>query len=273
MSRVDRYAVFGHPIGHSKSPRIHRLFAEQTGQSIAYTAQDVRPECFDTAVRVFRAGGGSGLNCTVPLKELAFRCAEHLTDRARLSGAVNTLWWDDGGSLHGDNTDGVGLLRDLTGNLHLELTGRRILILGAGGAARGILGPLLAQRPATLVIANRTVSRARELARRFSALGAVQACGFAELKGQRFDLVINATAASLENQLPPLPEDLLLPGGVCYDLMYSDQPTAFVRWGLAHGARLSVDGLGMLVEQAAEAFLRWRGVRPDTRPVIALLRS
>ncbi len=273
MNRIDHYAVFGHPIRHSKSPLIHRLFAEQTGQAIVYTAQDVGPECFDTALRAFRAGGGMGLNCTVPLKELAFRSAERLTERAELSGAVNTLWWDEADRLHGDNTDGVGLLRDLTVNLGLTLSGRRVLVLGAGGAARGILGPLLAQRPAVLVIANRTVSRAEELARRFAALGPVRACGFAELAGQRFDLILNATAASLADQLPPLPEDLLLPGGVCYDLMYGDRPTAFVRWGIAHGAGMSVDGLGMLVEQAAEAFLRWRGVRPDTGPVIARLRA
>lgn len=272
MPEPDRYAVFGHPIGHSKSPQIHRLFAEQTGEALVYTAQDVPPECFATALRTFRAGGGVGLNCTVPLKEHAFEAAQVLTERARLSGAVNTLWWNRDDVLHGDNTDGVGLVRDLTVNLEVALTGKRVLLLGAGGSARGVLGPLLAERPKEIVIANRTVSRAEELARRFAALGPVAACSFAALAGRRFDVVINATSASLQGELPPLPDDLLAPGAVCYDLMYADAPTAFVHWGLDHGAGLSVDGLGMLVEQAAEAFRIWRGVRPQTAPVIACLR-
>lgn len=268
----DRYAVFGHPIGHSKSPQIHALFAEQTGEEICYTAQDVPLECFQVAVRVFRAGGGKGVNLTVPLKEAGFHLAEELTPRARLAGAVNTLFWRDE-RLCGDNTDGIGLLRDLTVNLKLVLENRRILILGAGGAARGILGPLLAQRPACLVIANRTLSRAQELAAQFSALGPVRALGFPELAGLQFDLVLNATTASLQGALPPLPDDLIAPGGCGYDLMYADQPTAFVRWATEHGAELSMDGLGMLVEQAAEAFFLWRGVRPETAPVISSLRA
>lgn len=268
----DRYAVFGHPIGHSKSPRIHALFAEQTGEEIIYTAQDVPIECFEVAVRVFRAGGGKGVNLTVPLKEAGFRLAEELTPRARLAGAVNTLFWRDE-RLCGDNTDGIGLIRDLTVNLKLVLEGRRLLILGAGGAARGILGPLLEQRPACLWVANRTVSRAQELAAQFSALGPVRALGFQDLVGLQFNLVLNATSASLQRELPPLPDDLIAPSGCAYDLMYADQPTAFVRWSLEHGAGLSVDGLGMLVEQAAEAFFLWRGVRPATAPIIARLRA
>ncbi len=272
MTEPDRYAVFGHPIGHSKSPQIHRLFAEQTGEALVYTAQDVPPECFTTALRVFRAGGGAGLNCTVPLKALACEAAQVLSEQARLSGAVNTLWWDAEDLLHGDNTDGVGLVRDMTCNLGMALAGKHLLLLGAGGSARGILGPLLAERLAAVVIANRTVSRAEALAQRFAALGPVAACGFSDLAGARFDVVINATAASLHGEVPPLPDDLLAPGAVCYDLMYADEPTAFVRWGRDHGARLSVDGLGMLVEQAAEAFRIWRGVRPQTAPVIARLR-
>ncbi|GAB4355806.1 MAG: shikimate dehydrogenase [Methylohalobius crimeensis] len=267
----DTYAVFGHPIGHSKSPLIHTLFAQQTGENITYTAQDVPPECFEVGLRTFHAGGGKGLNCTVPLKESAFQAADELTSRAQQSEAVNTLVWRDD-KLHGDNTDGIGLLRDLTENLAIELSGRRLLVLGAGGAVRGILGPLLEQKPACLVIANRTVSRAQSLAARFAALGPVSAAGFPGLQGLRFDLILNATAAGLQGELPPLPDDLLVPDGDCYDLMYADKPTAFVRWGHDHGARLSVDGLGMLVEQAAEAFLVWRGVRPRTAPVIRRLR-
>ncbi|GAB6067352.1 shikimate dehydrogenase [Methylothermus subterraneus] len=269
---LDHYAVFGHPIGHSKSPAIHAQFADQTGQKIAYTACEVPPGCLEVAVKAFRAGGGQGLNLTVPLKELGFALAQELTPRARLAGAVNTLCWREE-RLLGDNTDGIGLIRDLTLNLKLTLTGRRVLILGAGGAARGILGPLLEQRPIQLALANRTLKRAQELAARFAALGEISVFGLADLAGHRFDLIINATSASLHGELPPLPDDLLIPGGACYDLMYAAQPTAFVRWGLEHGAALSVDGLGMLVEQAAEAFWLWRGVRPKTRPVIQTLRA
>jgi len=272
MTPSDHYAVFGHPISHSKSPRIHQLFARQLNDDIVYTAQDVRPECFEVAIRTFRAGGGKGLNCTVPLKEEAFRRADELSDRARLSGAVNTLMWRDE-HLFGDNTDGVGLLRDLTLNLGLSLEDRRILILGAGGAARGILGPILEQRPGEVVIANRTLSRARELARRFTSFGTITAVGFDQLEAKPFDLILNATAAGLKGEIPPLPDGLVARGGCCYDLMYGDQPTPFVRWGRAQGAKLSTDGLGMLVEQAAEAYLIWRGKRPDTRPIIALLRQ
>jgi shikimate dehydrogenase len=268
----DHYAVFGHPISHSKSPRIHALFAAQTQQEIVYTAQDVPPACFEVAVKTFRAGGGQGLNLTVPLKELGSQLAQELSPRARLAGAVNTLYWQED-RLLGDNTDGVGLIRDLTLNLKLTLAGRRVLILGAGGAARGILGPLLEQTPALLAIANRTSARAQELAARFADLGKISVLSFAELTGQRFDLIVNATSASLHGELPPLPDDLLTEGGCCYDLMYADAPTAFVRWGIEHGAALSTDGLGMLVEQAAEAFFLWRGVRPETAQVIRQLRA
>ncbi|MCX8049812.1 MAG: shikimate dehydrogenase [Methylohalobius sp.] len=269
---VDRYAVFGHPISHSKSPLIHALFAKQTGQKIAYTAQDVPPGCLEVAVRVFHAGGGRGLNLTLPLKELGYQLVQELTPRAQLAGSVNTIFWQDE-TLCGDNTDGVGLIRDLTANLGLTLTGKRILILGAGGAARGIVGPLLEQKPAFLVIANRTLARAQELGERFAVLGKISVTSFADLAGKHFDLILNATSASLHGELPPLPEGLIAKGGCCYDLMYADRPTAFVRWGLEHGAIISADGLGMLVEQAAEAFYIWRGVRPETAPVIWQLRA
>lgn len=273
MAHIDRYAVFGHPIGHSKSPRIHTLFAEQTAQNLIYTAEDVMPELFEPAVRDFFGTRGLGLNCTVPLKELAYRMADHRSERAERSKAVNTLALRPDGTIFGDNTDGVGLVRDLTVNLGLELAGRRILLLGAGGASRGVLGPLLELRPACLAVANRTAEKARQLAAEFGDLGPVTGSGFAELAGRSFELILNATAASLSGDLPDLPESILATGGVCYDLAYGREPTAFVRWGERQGAALSVDGIGMLVEQAAEAFYLWRGVRPDTRPVIDALEA
>jgi shikimate dehydrogenase len=269
----DRYAVFGHPIAHSKSPRIHTLFARQTAQHLVYEAQDVDLAGFSHAVGEFFRTGGRGLNCTVPLKEAAFRIAEEHSTRAARSRAVNTLMQREKGALYGDNTDGIGLLRDLEVNLGLDLHGRRVLLLGAGGAARGILAPLLETAPASLVIANRTLPKARQLAEEFAGLGNVVACGFADLAGHRFDLVLNSTAASLSGETPPLPDDLLSPGGGCYDLAYGMRPTPFVRWGQAHGASVSVDGIGMLVEQAAEAFLLWRGIRPATGPVIEVLKA
>lgn len=270
---IDHYAVFGHPIGHSKSPRIHRLFAEQTGQGIAYSAQDVPADMFTSAAGRFFADGGKGLNCTVPLKELAFGYADRLTERARLAKAVNTLALEAEGSILGDNTDGVGLVNDLTMNHDIALAGLRILILGAGGASRGILAPLLQQDPTSITIANRTVGKAEAMALEFSALADLEACGFQELAGRRFDLILNATSASLSAELPPLPEEILADGGCCYDLAYGNQPTAFVNWGVAQGAAKSLDGLGMLVEQAAEAFYLWRGIRPTTSAIIDLLNN
>ncbi|MGR9014556.1 MAG: shikimate dehydrogenase [Gammaproteobacteria bacterium] len=273
MTLIDHYAVFGHPINHSKSPRIHRLFAEQTGQALAYTAQDVPAEQFQTAVAAFFSEGGKGLNCTVPLKELAWSYADHKTERAQLSKAVNTLALQADGSVLGDNTDGIGLASDLIDNHGLDLSGIRILILGAGGASRGIILPLLEQAPKTLVIANRTVDKAVNLAAEFHNKGPITGCGFEDLKNRQFDLILNATSASLSGQLPPLPAGLLEENGVCYDLAYGNEPTAFVRWGLENHAAKSLDGVGMLVEQAAEAFFIWRGIRPNTRPVIDLLNS
>jgi shikimate dehydrogenase len=273
MPIVDRYAVFGSPINHSKSPRIHRLFAEQTGQSLSYEAQEVPAESFEAAVRAFFAAGGKGLNCTVPLKELAFRFATRKTGRAERSKAVNTLALQGDGSILGDNTDGCGLVRDLLNNHQLTLAGKRILILGAGGASRGIIGPVLEKAPTRLLIANRTAEKAVQIAGEFKDLGDITGCGFESLAGQQFDLILNATSASLSGRMPPLPERLLANQGSCYDLAYGNEPTAFVRWGIAQGAQKSLDGLGMLVEQAAEAFCIWRGVRPQTRPVIDLLNA
>ena len=269
----DRYAVFGHPIGHSKSPRIHTLFAQQTAQHLIYLAQDVDLPDFERAVGNFFRDGGRGLNCTVPLKEAAFRMADERSARAERSKAVNTLMQREDSTLYGDNTDGIGLIRDLTVNLGLALEDRDLLVLGAGGAARGILAPLLEAEPASLVIANRTLPKARLLAEEFGALGRVFACAFLDLAGHRFDLVLNATAASLSGDVPPLPANVLSPGGCCYDLAYGTRLTPFVRWGLAHGASVSVDGIGMLVEQAAEAFFLWRGRRPETRPVVEVLKA
>lgn len=270
---ADRYAVLGHPIKHSKSPRIHQIFAEQTGQNLSYSAQEVMPEHFQDAVTEFFAQGGKGLNCTVPLKELAWAFASQKTPRAQLSKAVNTLKLEQDGSILGDNTDGVGLVTDLTLNHGIALADKRVLILGAGGASRGIIGPLLEQKPQSLLIANRTIDKALGLAEEFQTITPVAGCGFAELAGQQFDLILNATSASLSSELPPLPPALLAENGVCYDLAYGNEPTPFVRWGRDQHAIKSLDGLGMLVEQAAEAFFIWRGVRPETQAVIALLNS
>lgn len=271
MTTPDHYAVFGHPIGHSKSPLIHRLFAEQTQQELTYEAQDVPADRFEEAVDTFFSQGGKGLNCTVPLKELAWQRADHLSDRAKFSKAVNTLALQDDGTILGDNTDGLGLVADLTVNHSIALQNSRILILGAGGASRGIIAPLMEKSPEHIVVANRTVEKAMTLSQEFSQLGDVTGCGYDEIQGRQFDLILNATSASLTGQLPPLADDLLATDGCCYDLAYGSEPTAFVKWGLAHGAEKSLDGLGMLVEQAAEAFYIWRKVRPKTEDVIALL--
>lgn len=268
----DRYAVMGNPIAHSLSPRIHTLFAAQTGQNLEYRAILVELGGFAAAARAFRDAGGKGLNVTIPFKQDAWVFADLLSARAERAGAVNTLILAPAG-VRGDNTDGPGLVRDLTLNHGYALAGRRLLLLGAGGAARGVLQPLLAEQPAQLVIANRTAGKAAELALRFGDLGPVTGCGFADLAGRSFDLIINATAAGLTGAVPPLPEGVLAADGWCYDLTYGREPTAFVRWGWEQGAARSLEGLGMLVEQAAEAFYLWRGVWPETHPVIAALRG
>ena len=272
IPQVDQYAVMGNPIAHSQSPRIHALFAAQTGQNLEYRAIRVEPGGFAAAARAFRAAGGRGLNVTVPFKPDAWVFADVLSARAERAGAVNTLSFGPDG-VRGDNTDGPGLVRDLRDNHGCELAGRRILLLGAGGAARGVLQPLLLERPAQVLIANRSASKALDLALRFTDLGQVSGCGFADLAGRVFDLIIHATAAGLEDAVPPLPPGVLAADGWCYDLMYGHEPTAFVRWGREQGAAQSLDGLGMLVEQAAESFHLWRGVWPETAPVIAALRG
>ena len=269
---MDRYAVFGNPVKHSKSPQIHSAFAQQTGQKLQYRAQCVELGDFAAAAERFFAQGGLGLNVTVPFKVDAFEFADRCSDRARRAGAVNTLAMQDDGVIYGDNTDGVGLVRDLSENLSWEVSDRRLLILGAGGAVRGILEPLLRHRPALLVIANRTVSRGQALAHEFADLGDVRACSFEALQGNQYDLVINATSSGLHGELPGLPDHLLSDRGCCYDLVYGSGPTPFMRWAAGHAAWAVADGLGMLVEQAAESFCIWRGVRPQARPVIEAMR-
>lgn len=270
MIKPDQYAVFGHPIKHSKSPEIHRQFAIQTQQNIVYTRHDVAGNQFVSAANNFFNKGGRGLNCTVPLKELAWAFADKITQRARYAKAVNTLARQEDGSILGDNTDGVGLIADLASNHQIKLHNISILLLGAGGASRGILESLLLQHPKCLLIANRTTKKAVNLAAEFSGLGNLSGCGFDAIKQQTFDLIINATSASLSGCVPPLPVTLCNKN-ICYDLAYASMPTVFVRWGQKQGAAKSLDGLGMLVEQAAEAFYLWRGVRPQTNEVIMQL--
>ncbi|MFO7276143.1 MAG: shikimate dehydrogenase [Pseudomonadota bacterium] len=272
-SSPDRYGVVGHPVAHSKSPFIHGLFAQQTGHSITYELFDFTPEEFGERVRAFFASGGRGLNVTLPHKLAAARLADELTSRAALAAAANTLALREDGRILGDNTDGFGLVRDLTENLGIRLGGARILILGAGGATRGAIGPLLELGPERLVIANRTPERARALAADFARLGPVTGCGFEELGDSRFDVVINATSASLSGEVPPLDPAIARETRLCYDMAYGPDSTPFVRWALRHGCPRAEQGLGMLVEQAAESFRIWRGVRPDTRPVLAALAA
>ncbi|CAK9892024.1 MULTISPECIES: shikimate dehydrogenase [Pseudomonas] len=268
---MDQYVVFGNPIGHSKSPLIHRLFADQTGQQLEYSTLLAPLDDFSMCAQGFFKQG-LGANVTVPFKEEAYRLVDSLTPRAKRAGAVNTLSKLADGSLQGDNTDGAGLVRDLTVNAGVQLSGKRILLLGAGGAVRGVLEPLLAHNPASLVIANRTVEKAEQLAREFANLGPVAASGFDWLQ-EPVDLIINATSASLAGELPPISASLIEPGKtVCYDMMYGKEPTPFCRWATEHKAAKVLDGLGMLAEQAAEAFFIWRGVRPDTAPVLDELR-
>lgn len=270
MSARDRYVVIGNPVEHSKSPQIHAMFAAQTGQSMQYERLAAPLDGFTDAVRTLIAGGARGANITVPFKLEAHALASALSDRARAAGAVNTLLFSDG-VISGDNTDGVGLVTDIICNAQSGLQGKRILLLGAGGAARGALLPLLQQRPSQLVIANRSVDKAAKLASEFAAHGALIATPFAQLDGG-FDLIINATAASLSDALPPIPPSVFLADSLAYDMMYAAAPTIFLRFAAQHGATIR-DGLGMLVEQAAEAFFLWRGVRPQTELVLKRLRA
>ena len=265
---VDRYGVMGYPVAHSRSPVIHHLFAQQTGQEMRYELLRVTPEKLEEAVRQFQRTGGKGLNITVPHKRAVFRLVDHLSERASTAGAVNTLTFRNN-EIYGDNTDGIGLLRDLVVNLGLNLEGASILILGAGGATRGIVGPLLEMQPGRVCIANRTLSRAQDLVERFGGRGPVTACSFEDVPvAEPYDLVINATSAIHGDEIPPYPAAAVSAKTVCYDLSYSLHPTPFCAWALEHGAAQAVMGWGMLVEQAAESFHIWRGVRPNTKPVL-----
>ena len=268
---TDQYAVFGNPIGHSKSPIIQTAFARQTGQEMSYKSILAPLDGFDDAVDAFIASGGRGANVTVPFKQEAFQLVTRLTPRAELAGAANTLIFE-GDQIIGDNTDGVGLLRDITINLGYPVAGKRVLLLGAGGASRGVVGPLLDAGITALTIANRTVSRAKLVAEHFAHLGPVTGCGYDELAGQSFDIVINATSASLSGSMPALPEGIFAPGSLAYKMMYGMGDTPFRIFAREQGAAVISEGLGMLVEQAAESFFVWRGVRPEVRPVMELLQ-
>ena len=267
----DLYAVMGNPINHSKSPQIHSAFAEQTEQDLIYSAILVPLEKFkDEADNFFRTG--MGLNITVPFKEDAWQYADTYSSRALRAGAVNTLIKKEDGSIHADNTDGIGMVRDITVNHDCAIKGKRVLVLGAGGAVRGILEPVLEEQPLEVIVANRTVSKAQALAADFADVGKISGCGFEQIEGQ-FDLIINGTSASLSGELPPLPETVIHQQTVCYDMMYGPEPTVFNQWAESLNAAATLDGLGMLVEQAAESFQAWRGVRPESAPVIASIRE
>lgn len=272
-TRPDRYALIGQPVHHSRSPVIHSLFARETGQALTYELIEAAPEEFEQAVRGFAAAGGRGMNVTVPHKEAAFRLADTRGPEAEQAGAVNTLTFGPGGDIRGDNTDGIGFLRDLTENLGWTLEDRRVLVLGAGGAARGILPPLLESAPRELVLANRTLPRAQALEERFRELGRIEVVSFDALADAgAFDIVVNATSAGLKGEQPPFPASIVAASTCCYDLAYTRSgDTPFVLWARAAGAAQAEQGLGMLVEQAAESFFIWRGVRPDTEPVIRAL--
>lgn len=265
----DRYAVIGFPIGHSQSPLIHGLFARQTGENIAYTRLSARPEEFKRTVQEFADGGGRGLNVTVPHKGAAFDLAGELGAEARRAGAVNTLSFAADGRVRGDNTDGIGFRRDIELNHGLDLRGKRVLILGAGGAARGVLAALSDIGLDRLVVANRTVRKATDLLTAVSAPANFSACPLEPLTDQEpFDVVVNATSLGLHSVDLPFPPSCLSANTFAYDLVYSAQPTPFVRWATRHGAGTAVQGWGMLVEQAAESFAIWRGIRPDTSAVL-----
>jgi shikimate dehydrogenase len=266
----DQYAVIGNPVAHSKSPQIHAEFARQTVQDLIYARLLAPTDAFVQTAGAFRARAGRGLNVTLPFKGEAFRFATRLSERARAAQAVNTLRFEDD-AIFGDNTDGAGLVNDLARNLGCAIAGRRVLLLGAGGAARGVIKPLLEQQPARLVVANRTLGKAQLLAQGFG--GGLEAGTYAALVGRQFDVIVNATSASLAGELPPLPRGVFAPGAQAYDMVYGKDDTPFLAFARGDGAAALADGLGMLVEQAAESFFIWRGLRPDTAPVLKLLRQ
>lgn len=267
---TDKYAVIGHPISHSKSPLIHKMFAEQTNQDMSYEAIEAPLDGFAATIQRLRDEGYKGCNVTVPFKHEAFNLANELSGRARAAHAVNTLLFQEGKIL-GDNTDGVGLVADIEQNLGCKFLFKRVLLMGAGGAAHGVIWHLF-NAGAAIIIANRSMDKADKLAAEFEGYGTVFAKSYEALAGQQFDIVINATSSGLSDELPPLPQGLFKPGALAYDMMYGKQ-TPFLRFAEEQGAARQTDGLGMLVEQAAVAFHKWRGVTPDTAPVIAKLRA
>lgn len=269
---TDLYAVMGNPINHSKSPAIHTQFAEQAGIKLIYSAMLVPKDSFDAAATDFFKGNGKGLNITVPFKENAYNFADTLTDRAKTARAVNTLKLQEDGSILGDNTDGAGLVRDLIVNNKVELSAKRILVIGSGGAVRGVLQPILAETPAEVVICNRTHTKAQDLAAQFSSMGNICAAEFDAINGS-FDVIINGTSASLNGELPAIPESVIAHNTAVYDMMYAKQPTPFLVWANALGAEKIIDGLGMLVEQAAVSFELWRGVYPESISVLEGLKQ
>lgn len=272
---TDSYAVIGNPVAHSKSPQIHAEFARQTAQDIVYTAIFCEIDAFQATVARFREAGGKGVNVTLPFKHEAWNIVNHLDRRAIDANAVNTIEFKDG-QMAGYNTDGIGLVRDIKDNLQCFIKGRRILLMGAGGAAYGVLNPLLEEQPEHVVIVNRTLEKAQQLTAHFEknggvATGSISARPYGSLGGERFDIVINATSAGLVGAMPALPNDMFAPGALAYDMVYG-KTTPFMQFAQAHGAKVA-DGLGMLVEQAAESFYIWRKVRPQTALVITLLRG
>lgn len=273
MTNVDKYAVFGNPIKHTKSPLIHADFARQCEQQMQYRAVRVDVDGFAEAARGFFDKGGKGLNVTVPFKEQAHAFCDTLSDRARRAGAANTLTPGDNGEVNGDNTDGIGMVRDMVANLGWTLRDMRVLVLGAGGAVRGILEPVLGERPKSVLVVNRTASRAAQVATEFADLGDITGGGYELIGDRQFDIVINGTSAGLAGEMPDLPASVLTERSCCYDLVYSAEPTVFMRWAAQHAAWAVSDGLGMLVEQAAQSFYIWRGQRPDTSALIGKLRD
>jgi len=271
---IDRYAVFGNPIAHSKSPQLQMQFAQQTGEAIEYTAQLVEKDQFKQATKTFFNNGGKGLNITVPFKEEAFNFVDTLTPRAQLAGAVNTLYRGDDNIIIGDNTDGAGLMDDMLNNLGWKLNDKKILIVGAGGAVRGIIEPLIQKKPNHITIVNRTLSKAQTLCDVFTPYySAIDAQSFDDINNSgAFDIIINGTSASLHGELPPLPASILHANSCCYDMMYGAEKTVFMQWAEKNGAAKIADGLGMLVCQGAQSFIQWRGKKPKTAPVINQLR-
>lgn len=271
---MDKYAVVGNPVSHSLSPEIHEMFARQTDQAMEYKAIQLDTTDFTSQILALKSEGYKGVNVTVPFKEQACKLSQRLSPRAQDAGAVNTLIFQPDGLIAGDNTDGMGLSRDLILNHQVLIEHRKILILGAGGAVRGVLGPLLSKKPGLFTIANRTLEKAQKLAQDFFHVWDVSVSSYEDLGREKYDLIINGTSTSLQDEVPPLPDEVLGPNSICYDMMYDiNKPTTFVKWALDRGALRAFDGLGMLVEQAAESFYIWRGVRPQTDFIISKLRQ